>query len=156
MDVTGNLNRKQFEYSPFILVAVDSNSRWQVANLGKNTNHDTVTTFLQKYTNIYGVPKSIKTDRGSAFISKEFSKYCNENNIIRNYGTAILHTGTALAERTIQSLEKLPKASLEDGINLRNSLEKALDVLRLTIHSKIQKTPSELHFGKKLRTNQLI
>ena len=136
MDFTGNLNSKHFEYSPFILVAVYSNSRWPVA---------------KEYTNIYGVPKSIKTDRSSAFISKDISKYCNENNIIRKYATANLHTGTGLAERTIQSLKNL-KANLEDGINLRDSLDKALHLLRFTIHSEIQKTPFDLYIGQKPRS----
>ena len=152
MDFTGNLNSKHFEHLQLILVAVDSNSRWPVAKICKNTNHETVTTFLQENTNIYGVPKSVKTDRGSAFISKEFSKYCNENKIIRKYGTSNLHTGTVSAERTIQSLNNLLKANSEDGINLRKSLDKALHVLRFTIHSETQKTPFELHFGQKPRT----
>ena len=133
------------------MVALDSNSRWPVAKTCKNTNHESVI-FLQENTNIYGVPKSVKTDRGRAFISKEFSKYCNENNIIRKYGTANLHTGTGMAERTIRSLKNLLKANLEDGINLRNSLDKALYVLRFTIHLELQKTPFELHFGRKPRT----
>ena len=152
MDFTGNLNSKHFEHSPFILIAVDSNSRWPVAKICKNTNHGSVKTFLKEYTNIYGVPKSIKTDKGSAFIAKEFSKYCNENNITRKYGTANLHTGTGLAERTIQSMKNLLKANLEDGTNLRNSLDKALHLLRFTTHSELQKTPFELHFGRKPRT----
>ena len=129
-----------------------SNSRWPVAKICKKTNHESVITFLKEYTNIYGVPKSINTDKGSAFISKEFSKYCNENNITRKYGTANLHTGTGLAERTIQSMKNLLKANLEDGTNLRNSLDKALYVLRFTTHSELQKTPFELHFGRKPRT----
>ena len=147
MDSTGNLNSKQYECTPFILVAADSNSRWPVAKVCENTNHKTVTTFLQEYFYIYGVPKSIKTDRGSAFISTKISKFCNGNNIFRKYGTANLHTGKGLAERTIQYLKHLLKANLEDGISLRDSLDKALHVLRFTIHSEIQKTPFELHFG---------
>ena len=126
MDFTGNLNSKHFEKSPFILVAVDSNSQWPVAKICNNSNHETVTTFLQENTDIYRVPKSMKTDTGTAFISKEFNKYCNENNSTRKYGTANLHTGTGLAERTIQSLKNLLKANSEDGIILRDSLDKAL------------------------------
>ena len=61
-DFTGNLNSKHVEHSPFILVVVDSNSRWPVAKICKNTNHESVKTFLQEYTNVYGVRKSIKTD----------------------------------------------------------------------------------------------
>ena len=49
IDFTGNLNSKHLDSSPFILVAVDKNSRWPVAKICKNTNHDTVITFLREY-----------------------------------------------------------------------------------------------------------
>ena len=48
IDFTGNLNSKHFDSSPFILVAVDKNSRWLVAKICKNTNHDTVISFQRK------------------------------------------------------------------------------------------------------------
>ena len=68
IDFTGNLNSKHLDSSPFILVAVDKNSRWSVAKICKNTNHDTVITFLREYINVYGVPKTNKSVNGSAFI----------------------------------------------------------------------------------------
>ena len=83
---------------------------------------------------------------------KEFNKYCNENNITHKYDTGNLHTSTVLAERTIQSLNNLLKANLVDGTNLRDSQDKALHVLRFTIHSEIQETPFELYFGRKPKT----
>ena len=49
-------------------------------------------------------------------------------------------------------MKNLQKANLEDGTNLRNSLDKALYVLRFTTHSELQKTPFKLHFGRKPRT----
>ena len=63
-----------------------------------------------------------------------------------------MHTGTRLAERTIQSLKNLTKANFEDRINFRGSLDKALHVLRFTIHSEIQKNTFELQLGRKPRT----
>ena len=98
--------------------------------------------------NVYGVPKTIELDNGSAFISKEYKSFCKEYNIIRKYGTPNLHTGTGLVERTIQSLKNLTKTNLEETQNLRESLNKALYVLRFTIHSETKKTPFELHFGR--------
>ena len=85
INFTGNLNSKHLNSSPFILVVVDKNSRWPVANICKVINHDTVITFLREYTNVYGVPKTIKSDNGSVFISKEYKRFCKEYNIIRNY-----------------------------------------------------------------------
>ena len=57
IDFTGNLNSKHLNSSPFILVVVDKNSRWPVAKICKNTNHDTVKTFLREYINENGVRK---------------------------------------------------------------------------------------------------
>ena len=142
------MNTKHLDSSPFIVVAVDKNSRWPVAKICKNNNHDTVITFLREYTNVYGVPKTIKLDNGSAFISKEYKSFCKEYNIIRKYGTPNLHTGTGLVERTIQSLKNLTKTNLEETQNLRESLNKALYVLRSTTHSEIKKTPFKLQFGR--------
>ena len=148
IDFTGYPNSKHLGSSPFILVAVDTNSCWPVAKIFKNTNHDTVLTFLREYINVYGLPKTIRLDNGSAFISKEYKSFCKEYNIIRKYGTPNIHTGTGLVERTIQSLKKLTKTNLEETQNLRQSSNKALYVLRFTIHSEPKKTPFELHFGR--------
>ena len=148
IDFTGNLNSKHLDSSPFILVAVDITSRWPVAKIFKNTNLDTVITFLREYIHVYGVPKTIKSDNGTAFISKEYKSFCKDFNIIRKYGRPNLHTGTGLVERTIQSLKNLTKTNLEETQNLRESLNKALYILRFTTHSEIKKTLFELHFGR--------
>ena len=146
MNFTGNLNSKHLDSSLFVLVAVDKNSRWPVAKICKNTNHDTVLPFPREYINVYGVPKTIKSDNGSAFISKK--SFCKEYILFRRYGTPNLHTGTGLVERTIQSLKNLTKINLEATENLRESLNKALCVLRFTIHSETKKTSFDLHFGR--------
>ena len=70
IDFTGNLNNKKLQSNPFILIAVDKKSRWPVAKICKNTNHETVISFLDEYINVYGVPKQIKSDKGGDFISK--------------------------------------------------------------------------------------
>ena len=107
IDFTENLNSKHLDSSPFKLIAVDKNRRWPVAKICRSTNHDTVITFLREYINVYGVPKTIKSDNGSASSSKEYKSFRKEYNIIRKYGTPNLHTGTELVERTIQSLKNL-------------------------------------------------
>ena len=54
-----------------------------------------------------------------------------------------------MAARTIQSMKKLLKAKLDDGTNLRNSLDKALYVLRFTTHSELQKNTFRISFWTK-------
>ena len=74
IDFTGNLHNKKLSSHQSILVAIDKNSRWPVAKICKNTNHETIISFLNEYINVYGVPKRIKSDKGGAFISKENKK----------------------------------------------------------------------------------
>ena len=118
----------------------------------KNTNHETVIAFLNEFTNVYGVRKRIKLDRGGAFVSKQYKEFCKSQNIVSEYGSANLHTGTGLVERTIQSMKNLTLANVEDGTNLRESVARALHVLRLAVHSKTNKSPFEIHFKCELRT----
>ena len=123
-----------------------------MAKICKNTSHETVITFLNEYINVYGVLKRIKADRSGAFISKECKDFCKSHNIICEYGTANLHTGTGLVERTIQSIKNLILANPEGEINIRESVNGALYVLRFTIDSDTKKTPFEILFGREPRT----
>ena len=100
LDFTGNIHNKNLSSTTYILIAVDKNSRWPVTKICKNTNHETATTFLEEYLNVYAVPEHIKSDKREA------------QNISRIYGTANLHTGTGLVERTTQSEKNLILANL--------------------------------------------
>ena len=80
IDFDGNLYNKKLSTNPLNLIAVDKNSRWPRAKSCKNTNHETVMSFLNEYITVYGVPKQIKLDKG-AFISKEYKEFCKSQNI---------------------------------------------------------------------------
>ena len=42
--------------------------------------------------------------------------------------------------------------NLEEGIELNESINRALRVMRFTIHTGLKRTPFELHHGRKPRT----
>ena len=96
--------------------------------------------------------KQIKSDEGGAFILEEYKEFCKTQNINYIYGTTNLYTVTGLVERTTQSLKNLILANLEDRQNLRESINRALYVLRFTKHSEAKKTPFDAHFGRAPRT----
>ena len=114
IDFTGNLNSKNLNCSRFILIALDKNSRRPAARIFNNADHDTVLTFLWDFIKFYGVPRTIKSDKCSAFISKKYNNFCIEYNIIRKYGTSNLYPGTGWVKRTIQSRKILIKGNLEE------------------------------------------
>ena len=95
----------------------------------------------------------MKSDKSGDFVSKEYKEFCKSHNINCEYGTANLHTGTGLVEPTISSRKNLILANLEDEINLRESVNRALFVLRFTMNSETRKTPLEIHFGWEPKTN---
>ena len=63
-----------------------------------------------------------------------------------------MHTGTGVVQRAIQILKNLIIANLEDNICLTECVNRALNVMRFTIHTGLKTTPFELHHGRKPRT----
>ena len=63
-----------------------------------------------------------------------------------------MHTGTGAVERAIQTLKNSIIANLEDNICLTECVNRALNVMRFTIHTGLKTTPFELHHGRKPRT----
>ena len=96
-----------------MLIAVDKNSHWPVTKPCKK-NYETVIAILKENINVYGMPKQLKSEKRGAIISKEYKELGKTQNINYLHGTATLHTGTGLVERTIQSLKNLILANLED------------------------------------------
>ena len=112
-----------------------------------------VLNFLTNNYNLYGILEKIKSDKEGAFISKEYKEICKNRNIEIEYCTPRLHTGNGVVERAIQTLKNLMLTNLEEGTDLTKSVNRALQVMRFTIHTGLKRTPFELHHGRKPRTD---
>ena len=147
IDFSGKLNNKKLNGDHQFLIAIDRFSKWPTAKICKSSETKEVINFLKQNFNLYGLPEKIKTDKGGAFLSKEYKEFCKSKNIEIEYSTPRLHTGTGAVERVIQTLKNLIIANLEDETGLTECVNKALNVMRFTIH-----TPFEVHHGRKPRT----
>ena len=105
---------------------------------------------------MYGIPEKIKSHKWGAFIFKVYRKFCKSRNIEIEYCTPRIHTGNGAAERSIQTLKKLIKANSKDGINLPESVNPVLRVMRFTIQTGLKITPLELHHGRNPKTELSI
>ena len=152
IDFTGKLHNKNIHGDVQILIAVDRFSRWPTVKICKTSETKEVIQFLSNNFNLYGIPEKIKSDKGGAFISKEYREFCKSRNIEIEYCTPRIHTGNGTVERAIQTLKNLVIANMEDGENLTGSVNRALRVMRFTVHTGLEKTPFELHHGRKPRT----
>ena len=76
IDFTGKLNNKNLSGETQILIAVDRFSKWSTAKICKIPETKELTTFLSSNFNLYGIPEKIKSDKGEAFIPKEYRQFC--------------------------------------------------------------------------------
>ena len=149
IDFTGKLNHKKLNGEHRLLIAMDRFSKWPTAKICKSSKTKEVLNFLKQNFNLYGLPEKIKTDKGGAFIAKEYKKFCKSKNIKIEYSTPRLQTGTGTVERAIQTLKNLIIANIEDNLCLTECVNRALHVMRFTIHTGQKITPFELHHGRK-------
>ena len=152
IDFTGKLHNKKINGDVQILIAIDRFSKWPTVKICKTAETKEVINFLTNNFNLYGSPEKIKSDKRGAFISKEYREFCKSRNIEIEYCTPGLHTGNGAVERAIQTLKNLMLTNLEEGIELNESINRALRVLQFTIHTGLKRTPFELHHGRKPRT----
>ena len=135
-----------------LLIAVDRFSKWPTVKICKTSETKEVINFLKQNFNLYGIPEKIKSDKGGAFISKDYIEFCKSKNIEIEYSTPRIHTGTGAVERAIQTMKNLIVANLEDNLCLTECVNRALKVMRFTIHTGLNLTPLELHHARKPRS----
>ena len=118
IDFTRKLHNQKIHGDVQILIAVDRFSKWPTVKICKTAETEEVIQFLTSNFNLYGIPEKIKSDKGGAFISKEYQEFCKNRNIEIEYCTPRIHTGNGAVERAIQTLKKLVLTNIEDGQNL--------------------------------------
>ena len=152
INFTGKLHNKKLNGENQLLIAVDRFSKWPTVKICKTSETKEVINFLKQNFNLYGIPEKIKSDKGGAFISKDYIEFCKSKNIEIEYCTPRIHTGTGAVERAIQTMKNLIVANLEDNLCLTECVNRALKVMRFTIHTGLKLTPFELQHGRKPRT----
>ena len=75
-------------------MGIDRYSKWPVAQIRKSHKPKEVMKVLESFINFHGVPEKTKSDKGSAFISRENTMFCKNRKIEKEYSPPRLHTGT--------------------------------------------------------------
>ena len=149
IDFVGKLHNKRINGDVQILIAVDRFSKWPTVKLCKTAETKEVLNFLTNNFSLYGKPEKIKSDRGGAFISKEYKEFFKNRNIEIEYCTPRLHTGKRICRKSDANFKNLMLANLEEGTDLTESVNRALRVMRFTVHTGLKRAPFELHHGRK-------
>ena len=89
----------------YILVCVDQFSKLALAQITSSTSAKSIISFLSKYIALHGIPRTIRTDQGSGFISKEVREFCQKHNINVIFSPVGDHRATDLVERLIRTVK---------------------------------------------------
>ncbi|XP_055584827.1 uncharacterized protein LOC129737692 [Uranotaenia lowii] len=100
----------------------------------------------------YGLPVSVRADNGPQFSSEEFRLFCEEQGIRLDSTIPYWPQMNGEVERQNRSILKRLRIAQELGKNWRKELRHYLLTYHSAIHPTTGKSPSELLFGRRLRT----
>ena len=123
----------------YILLSMDRYSKWPAASFCASTDGETAVKFLEQYIRRNGVPKTIRTDKATAFTGRLFRDFCKNHYIKLIYGTPYIHTPTGLVERGVRTLKENLLTNIKAGEQYGKALDISLDVMRKTPHTGLQK-----------------
>ena len=105
---------------------------------------------LRKSFSTFGLPETIVSDNATTFTSSEFSEFVKKNGIRHIFTPPYHPASNGLVERAVQTFKEGMRRNKEGSLNTR--LSRFLFRYRLTPHSTTGVPPSELMFGRKLRS----
>ncbi|GFV23385.1 hypothetical protein TNCV_4780971 [Trichonephila clavipes] len=112
---------------------------------------------LKQQQKTFGNPIRIISDRGSAFTSKLFNDYCDEENIQHLQIATGVPRGNGQVERIHRTLiPVLTKLSLDDSTKWYKYVDRLQRILNSTICRSTKWTPFELLVGIKMRNKEDI
>ena len=132
------------------LVIIDAHSKWMEVIPMKSATTLTTTQQLRMVFSRFGIPESIVSDNGPQFSSSEFEQFCRKNGI-RHIRVSPYHPASnGLAERAVQTFKQGFQKHTEGTIQDR--IARLLFHYRITPHSTTGTSPSQLLFGRQIRS----
>lgn len=118
-----------FENFKFLII-VDAFSGWIHVDFNKFIDTNCVLLSLRKFFATFGLPASIVTDNGTAFISSLFKRFCEVNGIVHKTAPQYHPQSNGLAERSVGVVKSNLKKFLCDrkvtGFNLDEQIQNFL------------------------------
>ena len=136
----------------YLLVSIDHFSGWPDAKFLYKPTTKKVLEFLKQYIAQYGVPKKMRTDPGTVFMSEAFRKFCNQFCIEHITCPVRDHKGNGKIERLIRTINERLRANKRIILTKDQSgLSEILYALRIS-KRKDGKSPFEKQLGREPNT----
>lgn len=146
LDICGQLtpsrNKKYFA------VMVDAFTKWTEAQAFSSVSASDIIRWLRQVFRRLGTPKQITTDHGSQFDSNEFRLFCNNIGTELHLTTVGHHESNGLAEREIQTIEKMLRTSIDEQQDWSLVLQRCVKAYNSRKHASTGFSPHVLMFGQ--------
>ena len=130
----------------YLIIAVDGFTKFVFMKAVSNTKTAPVINFLNGIVEMFGVPRRIVCDRGTAFTSKIFTEYCTKYNIKRVLCATSTPRANGQVERMNRSILSALMASTDDERRWDEEVSRVKWVINTTINSTTEKSPYEVFF----------
>lgn len=135
----------------YIFAVIDGFTKYIQLCATKDTSTAPVIRFLKQIFNVYGVPTRIVSDRGSAFTSRNFRKFCQELNIKHVQNAVATPRANGQIERYNATLIESLRSSIKKETEWQKNLMKIQFALNNVINTATNRTPAELLMGYRPR-----
>ncbi|XP_062558121.1 uncharacterized protein K02A2.6-like [Armigeres subalbatus] len=136
----------------YLLVIIDYFSRYKEIEILRRITANETADKLERIFVRLGYPRTITLDNGRQFVSTFFDHYCKQRGIVLNKTTPYWPQENGLVERQNRSLVKRLKISQALNSDWKADVGAYLSMYYATPHSTTGKTPTELMFGRTIRT----
>ena len=138
-----------FEGTMFLLL-IDAHSRWLEIHPTTTSTSNATMELLRKSFSALGIPDTIVSDNAANFTSDEFAAFLKQNGI-RHVRSAPYHPASnGIVERAVQTFKEGMKRLKSGTVNTR--VTRFLLSYRITPHTSTGSSPSELMWGRNLRS----
>ena len=136
----------------YLLVSIDHFSGWPDAKFLHRPTTKKVIVFLKQYIAQYGVPKKIRTDPGTVFVSETFAQFCKQFGKEHITCPVRDHRGNGKIERLIRTINEKLRTNKQIILTKdKSGLSEILYALRVS-KKKDGRSPFEKHMGKEPNT----
>lgn len=137
------------------LVMIDVHTKWLEVYKMKTITSQCTIEVLRKIFSALGIPSTMVTDNGPAFVSEEFKKYCSNQGIAHITSPAYHPASNGQAENAVRVFKKVyQKVSLDRtnrNLSIDEKIAKILYFNRNSIHTVSKLSPYEAMFGRKAK-----
>ena len=137
----------------YLLIIVDAYSKFPEVFKVNNMTAKTTIRILDQLFARYGIPDVVVSDNGPQLVCSEFKSFLESYGVRHKTTPSYFPATNGQAERFVQTTKQSLLKSLEENADVETSLNRCLHKMRICTSDATGKSPSELFFGRQIKTS---